>query len=153
MLSRERHYARAAIRRRDHEDEGAVVNPSDEQGRLRSALLGYLNFSDGRRDPRWQRQLNDAVAALARKDGLALGAALRPLLAHLRDGLRALQAGGNSAFRDIVQAQSLLQLAKQTLAAYRQHHTDLFAHLAEGELFNALFFARACPAPLPHLPR
>ena len=30
-----------------------------------SALLGYLNFSDGRPDPRWQKQLNDAYAFLA----------------------------------------------------------------------------------------
>ena len=28
------------------------------------ALLGYLNFSDGRADPRWQKLLNDAFAAL-----------------------------------------------------------------------------------------
>jgi hypothetical protein len=30
-----------------------------------SALLGYLNFSDGRPDPRWQKQYNDAYAILA----------------------------------------------------------------------------------------
>ena len=28
-------------------------------------LLGYLNFSDGRPDPRWQKLLNDAYAYLA----------------------------------------------------------------------------------------
>ena len=27
-----------------------------------SALLGYLNFSNGRPDPRWQKQLDDAYA-------------------------------------------------------------------------------------------
>jgi len=42
------------VRRRRQEYEDAAVNPSDEQAR--SALLGYLNFSDGRADPRWQRQ-------------------------------------------------------------------------------------------------
>src|SRR5205807_1695096 len=31
---------------------------------LAQALLGYLNFSDGRPDPRWQKQLNDAFAHL-----------------------------------------------------------------------------------------
>src|SRR5207237_2827 len=29
-----------------------------------SALLGYLNFSDGRPDVRWQKQLHDACAVL-----------------------------------------------------------------------------------------
>src|SRR5260370_41075892 len=28
-------------------------------------LLGYLNYSDGRPDPRWQKQVNDAFAFLA----------------------------------------------------------------------------------------
>jgi hypothetical protein len=148
MLSKERHEDRAAARRRDHEDEEAAVNPSDEQGRLRSALLGYLNFSDGRPDPRWQRQLSDAVAALARKEGLSPGAVLRPLLAQLRDSLRALQASGNSAFRDIAQAQTVLELAEQTLTAYQQHHADLFAHHDDSELFNAFFLARVCEAIL-----
>jgi hypothetical protein len=148
MLLKERHYARAAVGGRRQENEDAAVKPSDEQGRLRSAILGYLNFSDGRPDPRWQRQVNDAVDAVAHKDGLAPGAALQPLLVQLREGLRGLQASGNPAFRDTKQAQTALDLAERALAAYRQHHADLFAHLDDGELFNAFFLARVCEAVL-----
>ena len=36
-----------------------------EQAVWHSGLLGWLNFSDGRPDPRWQKQLNDAYASLA----------------------------------------------------------------------------------------
>ena len=36
-----------------------------EQAASLSGLLGWLNFSDGRPDPRWQKQLNDAYAFLA----------------------------------------------------------------------------------------
>ena len=35
-----------------------------EQAVSVSGLLGYLNFSDGRPDPRWQKPLNDAYAFL-----------------------------------------------------------------------------------------
>ena len=39
-----------------------------EQAVSVSGLLGYLNFSDGRPDPRWQKQLNDAYAFLVEHD-------------------------------------------------------------------------------------
>src|SRR5262245_30047572 len=59
-----------------------------------ATVLGYLNFSDGRPDPRWQKQLHDAFAFLAdrRVD--------RPwdiLPQWLRRGLASLHAGGGSA--------------------------------------------------------
>src|SRR5215831_542269 len=73
-----------------------------------SGLLGYLNFSDGRPDPRWQKQLNDAFAQLAQKGSP------RPwdaLLARLRERLAALHAAGSAAFRDVTQAGGALALA------------------------------------------
>ncbi len=144
MLKVKRRFVRGQPRGPEQED--VAVNPSDEQ--MRSALLGYLNFSDGRPDPRWQRQLNDAVAAVARAQSLQPGAALRPFLEQLRLSLHALQAAGNATFRDAAQAGIALDLAEQVLTAYRQHHADLFAHLDDNELFNAFFLARVFEAVL-----
>ena len=59
-----------------HEAVGAIPPPQEESeveklfpelDRVANAanLLGYLNFSDGRPDPRWQKQLNDAYGFLA----------------------------------------------------------------------------------------
>src|SRR5437764_1540542 len=80
-----------------------------------SGLLGYLNFSDGRPDPRWQKQLNDAYAFLA---GRGESAPWLALLEGLRGGLQRLQASGSSAFRDVNQAAAALDLAGRVLTAY-----------------------------------
>ncbi|MGL4552881.1 MAG: hypothetical protein ACRC33_17025, partial [Gemmataceae bacterium] len=101
------------------------------------ALLGYVNFSDGRPDPRWQRQLDDAFAA----SGPAL-------LGELRSALEALHAGGGAAFRDVTQARAALDDADQTLAAYAEHHRDLLAHLGGDERLNGFFLARVLEAVL-----
>ena len=103
------------------------------------ALLGYLNFSDGRADPRWQKLLNDAFAAQAR------AGAARPwdaLLAAMGEALARLEAGGGAAFRDTAQARAVLSLATETLPAYRRHHADLLVHLDDAELFGPMFLAR-----------
>ena len=44
-----------------------------EQSASLSGLLGWLNFSDGRPDPRWQKQFNDAYAFLAERGEAAPG--------------------------------------------------------------------------------
>jgi hypothetical protein len=110
-----------------------------------SALLGYLNFSDGRPDPRWQKQLNDAYAFLA-EDGEA--APCQALLDWLSSSLRALHAGGSAAFRDVSQADNVLSLAARVLPAYRRHHADLLAHLNDRERFGPFFLARVFEAIL-----
>jgi hypothetical protein len=110
-----------------------------------SGLLGYLNFSDGRPDPRWQKQLNDAYAALA------AGGEARPwqaLLDGLRAALRRLHAGGSAAFRDVSQAEAVLALAGEALPAYRRHHADLLAHLDDADVFGPFFLARLFEATL-----
>src|ERR1051326_7940195 len=92
-------------------------------------LLGWLNFSDGRPDPKWQRQLDDSYGAFA--------AAERPwdeLRAWLSRELDALEKSGNAAFRDCTQARAALDLIfDRALRAYRRHHADLLAHLPDGE--------------------
>ena len=81
------------------------------------ALLGYLNFSDGRPDPRWQRQLDDAYARFAR------AGSVRPwesLFSALKAGLHQLRAAGSSAFRDISQADSVINSEKLMLSGTAQ---------------------------------
>ncbi len=110
-----------------------------------SGLLGYLNFSDGKPDPRWQRQLDDAFAFLAARGEPAPWQALLDVLPAL---LRRLHEGGAAAFRDVRQAEGALALAARVLPAYRRHHADLLAHLADAELFNSFFLARVFEAVL-----
>ncbi|HEY7315757.1 MAG TPA: hypothetical protein VH643_40885 [Gemmataceae bacterium] len=104
-----------------------------------SALLGYLNFSDGRPDPRWQKLLNDAFAFLAENGEPAPWQAL---FDWLSDSLRRLHAGDSAAFRDVTQAEHVLALAARVLPAYRRHHADLLAHLEDRDLFGPFFLAR-----------
>lgn len=104
-----------------------------------SALLGYLNFADGRPDPRWQKQLNDAFAYYA---GQRSPAPWADLLAGLSDHLEALHSQGGAAFRDITQARAVLALTGHILPAYREHHADLLAHLTDEEIFGPFFIAR-----------
>ncbi|MGH7172181.1 MAG: hypothetical protein ACRELG_18045, partial [Gemmataceae bacterium] len=116
-----------------------------EQIASASALLGYLNFSDGRPDPRWQKQLNDAYAFLA-EHGEATP--WQALFDWLTIRLRALHEGGTGAFRDVTQAEQVLSLAARALPAYRLHHADLMAHLDDRELFGPFFLARVFEAVL-----
>ena len=117
----------------------------DQAGSL-PALLGYLNFSAGRPDPRFQKQLHDAYAFLA-----AHGSA-KPwgdLASILRARLQELQKAGSAAFADITQADAVIRLALvDLLPAYREHHRDLLAHQPEAALWQPFFLARAFEAVL-----
>jgi hypothetical protein len=119
-----------------------------EQAVSASALLGYLNFSNGRPDPRWQKQLDDAYAHYARSGEPAPWDAL---LEGLRAHLRRLQLAGGTAFRDVGRAESAVDLAGKVLPAYRRHHADLLAHLDDRELFGPFFLARVFEAVLAQL--
>jgi hypothetical protein len=109
-------------------------------------LLGYLNFSEGKPDPRIQKQINDAYAFSSER-GVALP--WRILNEALRSQLQALHHGAAGGFRDISQATAVLQLTfDRVLPAYREHHHDLFFHLSEDDLFQPFFLARAFEAIL-----
>src|SRR6478672_5906236 len=83
-------------------------------------ILGYLNFSEGRPDPRFQRQWNDAYAHFA--DASAPWIDLRQAL---EKGLADLKRAGKTAFAQSVQAESALRLAiEHVVPAYRTHHRD-----------------------------
>jgi hypothetical protein len=124
-----------------------VERQADEAARtaLLQPLLGYLNFSEGRPDPRFQKGINDLCAAVA-----AAGEAepWRRLHASLRDALEQLRAT-SSTFREATQAAAVLTLVfDRLLPAYRRHHADLLFHQADGDLFAPFFIARACEAVL-----
>src|SRR5205085_11754979 len=109
-------------------------------------LLGYLNFADGRPDPKFQKGLAEAFAALLAADHPAPHAVVPGWLLHAAEGLA---ASGSAAFRDLSQARGVIDAAPVRVpAAYRAHHADLLAHQADPELFNAFFLARACEAVL-----
>jgi hypothetical protein len=117
-----------------------------DQAASAAKLLGYLNYSDGRPDPRWQKQVNDTFAFLADHDVAEPWRAFRDWLA---DHLRALQAGGVAGFKDISQARAVLEMTfDKVLPAYRAHHADLLFHLDDRELFQPFFLARVCEAVL-----
>src|SRR5262245_61648453 len=110
-----------------------------------AALLGYLNFSDGKPDPRWRKQLNDAYAFLADRGAQEPWAAL---LDWLRERLAKLRAEGSAAFRDVAQADAVLAALADVLPAYRRHHADLLAHQDDRTLFAPFFLAVAAEAVL-----
>src|SRR5262252_7080166 len=110
---------------------GADADPGAERNRPRmdgifhelsrkcdpAKLLGYLNFSDGRPDPKYQKGLADAVAVL-----LAAGDAApwRALPRWLAQSLAELESSGSPAFRDATQTRAVVEAAFVRLpAAYR----------------------------------
>src|SRR4051812_17076696 len=98
-----------------------------------SGLLGYLNFSDGRPDPRWQKQLNEAFTHYARAgEPEPWNALLNGLSLHLDK----LHQGGSTAFKDVAQARAALDTTREVLPAYRLHHKDLLAHLSDADVFG-----------------
>jgi hypothetical protein len=110
------------------------------------ALLGYLNFSDGRPDPKFQRAVDDAFGFLAAQQ---VERPREALGAWLVAQAEALQKSGSAAFRDVSQASAAATLAFQAVpAAYREHHRDMLAHQTDDSLFNSFFLARTCEAVL-----
>jgi hypothetical protein len=122
----------------------AEPNAGPPAGFPSQGLLGYLNFSEGRPDPRFQKQMSDAFGLLA--DRAEPWHILRDtLLAELAR----LRQAGSAAFQDARQAEAVLRLAMgDALAAYRTHHADLLFHQSDLDLFQPFFLARVCEAVL-----
>src|SRR5205823_1117016 len=96
------------------------------------ALLGYLNFSEGRPDPRFQKQLHDAFVFLLERGSEKPWDDLGNLL---QARLKTLQQSGSAAFADTAQAEAVIQLALgDVLPTYRAHHRDLLAHQNDADL-------------------
>src|SRR5262245_33872637 len=93
------------------------------------SLLGYLNFAEGKPDVHFQKHLHDAYSALVQKGSAAPWADLQQAI---RASLADLQRRGLPAFRDIHQAEAVLDLVfGQVMPAYRRHHRDLLFHLTD----------------------
>src|SRR5262245_61924956 len=109
-------------------------------------LLGYLNFSEGKPDARFQRQFNDAYAFLANRGDNKPWASLARAL---RGKLESLKAASIGAFQDSAQAAAVLDLSfDKVLPAYRGHHDDLLFHLPNRDLLQPFFLARVLEAVL-----
>ena len=111
-------------------------------------VLGYLNFSSGRSDPKTLESLN-------RLYGRAIWgspyAGLPPWLSiqqWLQDRLLKL-SNENNAFQQSNQAAEVLQLVwLQLLPSYLDFHRDLLFHQEPEALFNGFFIGRAMEAVL-----
>jgi hypothetical protein len=111
-----------------------------------AGLLGYLNFSTGKPDARFQGQFH----AACRIDDIAAAADLPLALADRLDAeLTRLASDGTAAFQDVGQARAVIQTAlRQVPPAYRAHHRDLLAACPDRDLFTSFFLSRACEAVL-----
>jgi hypothetical protein len=109
-------------------------------------LVGYLNFSRGKADARFQKQINDAFDWLERRGVKAPWQALSELL---RSRLPALKSSKTPGFEDISQASAVIDLAfEHVLPAYREHHRDLLFHQPDKDLYRPFFLARVFEAVL-----
>ncbi|MCS7166019.1 MAG: hypothetical protein RMI91_08610 [Gemmatales bacterium] len=109
-------------------------------------VLGYLNYSAGKPDVRFRRHINILYQALAEAGCAEPWQALPELL---REALERLHRQGQPGFREIEQAQAVLELALVELPArYRDFHRDLLAHLSDAELWQPFVLVRFCEAVL-----
>jgi hypothetical protein len=109
-------------------------------------VLGNLNFSEGKPDARFQKQLSDAYQFLTDRGATEPWKDLSRLL---KSKLLSLQTGGSSAFRESAQAGAVLSLVTdEVLPAYRRHQADLLFHHSDEEIFQPFFLARVFEATL-----
>ncbi|HJT36302.1 MAG TPA: hypothetical protein VJ783_30045 [Pirellulales bacterium] len=121
--------------------------PGPEAQKTLDEMLGYLNFSSGAPDARFQRNLNQSFQWFETYEAdqpptwQRLGELLQARLASL--------AGASAAFRQIEQAEAVIELALLRLPdAYRAWHRDLLHHQRPENLFRPYFLARASEAVL-----
>ena len=90
-------------------------------------IIGYLNFSNGNPDPRFQSQLNELHGS--HKSATPWTAIRQQLL----DGIEELEAS-QKAFQDCSQARAVVETVFDRVApALREHHRDLLFHLTDSE--------------------
>ncbi len=113
-------------------------------------VLGYLNFSSGKPDPRLLGNLNALYQSA--EDTAADGQAPEPTIQSVRKQLQAkldTLAGAPGAFENVEQIRAVLPLVFDLLpAAYRRFHRDLLFHESDAEIWRPFFLARACEAVL-----
>lgn len=119
-------------------------------------ILGYLNFSQGVRDPRffaaWNRLWTlRELAFLSQPQGTQTQERLELLHRYLDNELSRLQRE-NPAFSDTAQAEYVLEfLFERLIHGYRQFHRDILAHLTLEDYCQPFLLARFCEAILAEL--
>lgn len=109
-------------------------------------ILGFLNFSEGRPDPRFQRQLNDAYAHFA---GRTPDSPWIELRRALNETLVSLKNAGKAAFAESAQTEAALKLVfDHVIPAYRAHHADVLFHRTDADFHQPFFLARVFEATL-----
>jgi hypothetical protein len=120
------------------------IQPSltpDEETALKD-ILGYLNFSSGAADARFQQNLDRLHRLFALEDGVPL---VRRLLGQRLENL----ASSAAAFQNSEQARSVLSLVfDRVIPAYRQHHADLLFHLKAEDFYRPFWVARVAETVL-----
>jgi len=98
-------------------------------------ILGYLNFSNGKPDPKFRFNWNQLFFEW---DQWPTAETLQSLLnSHLQE-----LKGTTGAFQEIRQAESVLRIAfEECLPQYKQHHRDLLFHVPEKEFVHPYFLA------------
>ena len=105
-------------------------------------VLGYLNFSSGTEDIQFLKNLNSIYAHLEQKHGDQDGALMEPLFGLLNRRADEVSIK-NGAFRNIVQAKSVIRLALVELPKrYFEYHSDLLFHQSPENIFNSLLIGR-----------
>ncbi|GEM_PF-1611391 len=134
----------------------SIPTPAPEE-----AVLGYLNFSDGRRDPRFFAAMNRVFAEVFGESACDSSDTPRdvspsgrpvapwgPLAAHLQEASETFHRMGG-AFSDVRRAQSTLALVFEGLIpAYLDFHKNLLGQDHASVLCNPFAIARFCEAVL-----
>ena len=115
-----------------------ILKIRTQDAAIATELLGYLNFSGGRPDPKFERNLNELLVGVPWKN---LPETLRTVLAELHTS--------SPAFDDCSQAENVITLTfDRALPAYREHHRDLLFHLRDEEFQQPFFLAKVFEAVL-----
>ncbi len=105
---------------------------------IATEVLGYLNFSGGRSDPKFESNVNELLAGVPWKQ---VAETLKVVLADLHQS--------SPAFADCTQAERVISLTfNRALPAYREHHRDLLFHLKDEDFQHPFFLARVFEAVL-----
>ena len=125
--------------------------PEPDTTTLLEEVVGYLNFSSGKADPKFLRNLSqlfrhfECPSSDTQTDDQSTVATLCAQLLQTIERLKA--AGG--AFADVSQAQAIVDLLQNRLLPdYRGFHRDLLFHQNETDLWRPFFLGRACEALL-----
>ena len=102
-------------------------------------ILGYLNFSSGKPDPKFQRNLSKLMRSAA------VVSDLRLTLTNALDDVD----GSEPTFAETSQARRIIELTLEgTYPAYLQHHADILFHLDPSTLDQPFLLAKMFEATL-----